>query len=162
MKSKFNLTYQILTKENIEIAYEIQKNTWPNDPDYADLLEKVEETTDDNCFFLVYDQQSLIGLIGVEIYDEYPDTIWLDWFTVLEKYRRMGYGTKILKDTINYCKELKRFDYIRLETTYYKDRPALFLYDKIMHLKEKYTREDTIEKKNNFCSLLYLGRIQFY
>lgn len=155
MKSKFNLTYQLLTEKNINIAYEIQKKVWPEDPDYNDFLEKITETAPDNCFFLVYDQNTLIGLVGVEIYDEYPDTIWLDWFTVLEEFRQKGYGTKILTDIIHYCKNLNKFDYIRLETTFYERRPALFLYDKIMHFKEPYTIEDTKTKKNNFLIYTY-------
>ena len=40
-----------------------------------------------------------------------------------------------------------------METTYYENRPALYLYNKVMELKEDYTAEDTDEIKNN--TLIY-------
>ena len=155
MKSLYNLKYEILNLKNLDIAFKIQKETWPDDPDYNGLYEKATNTKDDNCFFLVYDKNTLIGITGIEIYDKYSDTVWLDWFTILPEYRRKGYGEKVLLDTINYCKKLNRFSFFRLDTTYYKNRPALFLYDKIMHLREDYTIEDTKDCKNNFLIYTY-------
>lgn len=148
MKSLFDLKYRIVNVENLKIAYQIQKETWTDDPDYGDLYDKAVNTKDDNCMFLVYDNETLIGITGVDVFREYPDTIWLDWFTILPEYRRNGYGKKVLLDTIQYCKELKQYDVFRVETTYYENRPALFLYDKVMQLKENYTIEDTDTLKN--------------
>lgn len=67
----------------------------------------------------------------------------------LPEYRRKGYGKKVLLDTIQYCKELKRYDVFRVETTYYESKPAIFLYDKVMQMKENYTIEDTDTIKNH-------------
>ena len=153
MNSQFGLIYKTLNIENIDIAYEIQKNTWKEDPDYDDLYDKATNTRDDNCFFLVYDKDKLIGITGVDVFPEYPDTIWLDWFAILPEERRKGYGEKVLLDTIEYCKSLNRYKACRVETTYYESRPAVFLYDKIMQTKEDYTAEDTKDKKTN--TLIY-------
>lgn len=153
MNSLYGLKYVTLNLDNLNIAYEIQKNTWLDDPDYDDLYDKAVNTKDDNCFFLVYDNETLIGITGVDVFKKYPDTIWLDWFTILPEHRRKGYGKKVLLDTIHYCKKLNRYDVFRVETTYYENRPALFLYDKVMQLKEDYTIEDTDTKKNN--TLIY-------
>lgn len=153
MKSKFNLNYIQINSNNMKLAYEIQKKTWPEDPDYEDLYDKAVNPTDDNCFFLVYDKNNLIGITGVDVFQEYPDTIWLDWFTILPDYRQRGYGKKVLLDTIEYCKSLKRYKSFRVETTYYENRPALFLYDKVMQAKEDYTIEDTEELKTQ--TLIY-------
>ncbi len=162
MKSDFGLTYKIVDLNNLNTAYEIQMNTWPDDKDYNDLYDKAINTKDDNCMFLVYDKDILVGLTGVDVFEEYPDTIWLDWFTVLEKYRRKGYGEKILLDTIKYCKDLTKYSAFRVETTYYENRPALFLYDKVMQIKEDYTIEDTANKKNNTIIYSYglKGKVQ--
>lgn len=149
MKSLYGLKYKILDLDNLNIAYKIQSENFKNDPDYEDLYDKAVNMKDDNCMFLVYDNETLIGMTGVDVYREYPDTVWLDWFTVLSEHRRKGYGEKILLDTIEYCKKLNRYDAFRIEITYYKNRPALFLYDKIMELKENYTIEDTENLKNN-------------
>lgn len=77
-------------------------------------------------FFLVYNEDELIGITGVDVFREYPETIWLDWFTILPQHRNKGYGKKVLLDTIQYCKNLNRYDTFRVETTYYENRPALF------------------------------------
>ncbi len=149
MKSLYDLKYETINLENLEIAYNIQKDIWPNTPDYEDLYDKATNTKDDNCFFLVYNENELIGITGVDVFREYPETIWLDWFAILPQHRKKGYGKKVLLDTIQYCKNLNRYDVFRVETTYYESRPALFLYDKVMQLKENYTIEDTETIKNN-------------
>lgn len=155
MKSLYNLKYEKINLENLEIAYNIQKETWPQDPDYEDLYDKAVNSSEDNCFFLVYDKNILIGITGVDVYDEYPDNIWLDWFTVLPSCRQKGYGKKILLDTINYCSDLNKFKAFRIDTTYYENRPALYLYDKVMQLRENYTIEDTKDCKNDFIIYSY-------
>ncbi len=156
MKSLYNLTYEIVNLENLDIAFTIQKETWKDDVDYNDLYEKATNTKDDNCFFLVYDNDTLIGLTGVDVYEEYKETIWLDWFTILKEHRRKGYGEKVLRDTIQYCIALKVYDTFRVETTYYESRPALFLYDKVMQMKEDYTAEDTKTSKTDTLIYSYL------
>jgi len=155
MKSLYNLKYEMLTLKNLDIAFQIQKETWPNDPDYKDLYDKAINTRDDNCFFLVYDKETLIGITGVDVNDRYTDTIWLDWFTILKEHRRKGYGRKVLLDTIQYCKKLNKYAFFRIDTTYYEKRPALILYDKVMQLRENYTIEDTKDDKNNFIIYSY-------
>lgn len=162
MESLYNLKYEILNLKNLDIAYKIQKETWPDDPDYEDLYDKATNTEANNCFFLVYDKDILIGITGVDVYDKYPNTIWLDWFTILPEHRRKGYGKKVLLDTIYYCKKLNKYDCFRVDTTYYENRPALILYDKVMQLKEDYTIEDTENYKNDFIIYSYSlnGKLQ--
>ena len=153
VKSSFELNYIPINLDNIGLAYKIQKETWPDDPDYDDLYDKATNPLDDNCFFIVYDKSELIGITGVDVFRQYPEDIWLDWFTVLPKYRRKGYGEKILLDTINYCKSLNRYKNFRIEVTYQENRPALFLYDNVMEIKEDYTAEDTEDYKTQ--TLIY-------
>ena len=150
MDSLYNLKYEMLNLKNLNVAFKIQKQTWPDDPDYDDLYDKAINSKDDNCFFLVYDNETLVGITGVDVYAEYPSTIWLDWFAILPEHRKKGYGKKVLLDTIYCCKNLNKYDCFRIDTTYYENRPALILYDKVMQLKEDYTIEDTENYKNNF------------
>ena len=149
VKSTYGLKYVVVDKENIDVAYNIQKEIWPEEPAYNDFLDKVINMEDNNVNFIVYDNKEVIGITGVEIYDEYPDSIWLTWFAVVPKQRRKGYGEKMLRDTINYCKKLKTYTSFRVDTTFYENRPAIYLYDKVMHLKEEYIAEDTKEYKSN-------------
>lgn len=155
MESLYDLKYEILNLKNLDVAFWIQKETWPDDPDYDNLYDKAIRTEKDNCFFLIYDKDILIGITGVDVYEAYPDTIWLDWFTILPEHRRKGYGKKVLLDTISYCKKLGNYDYFRVDTTYYVNRPAIILYDKIMPLKEDYIAEDTEDHKNYFIIYSY-------
>lgn len=150
-----NLKYEKIDKNNIDIAYDIQKNIWPEDPDYNDFLDKIENSSDDNISWLVYDNREIIGITGVYIEDEDNESIWLDWFAILPQYRRRGYGKKVLLDTIDYCKKLNKYLYFRVDTTYYENRPALFLYDEVMDLREDYTTEDTDDKKYEYLIYTY-------
>lgn len=149
MESLYGLKYIIVNSNNLEIAFKIQKETWPDAVDYDDLQDKAVNTKNDNCIFLVYDKEKLIGITGVDVYRQYPESAWLDWLAILPEYRKRGYGEKVLLDTIQYCKKLNKFDAFRIEVTYYENRPALFLYDKVMQLREEYTIEDTDTIKRN-------------
>ena len=144
MKNTSNkLKYTVVNKENIDIAYNIQKEVWKENPDYNNFVEKAINTSKDNVSFIVYNEENPIGITGVYVDKKYNDSIWLDWFCILPKYRQKGFGKQVLIDTIEYARALNNFLYFRIETTYWKDRPALILYDKIMPFKEKYTAEDT-------------------
>lgn len=50
----------------------IQREIWPDDPDYEDLYNKATNAKDDNCFFLVYDRNTLVGITNVDVWDKYP------------------------------------------------------------------------------------------
>lgn len=150
-----NLRYEKVNKINIDIAYNVQQKIWPNDPDYDNFLDKIKNPSDNNMSWLVYSENDLIGITGIYTEDIDKDSIWLDWFAILPEYRRSGFGEQVLLDTIKYCKNLNRCSYFRLDTTYYKNRPALFLYDKVMDLKENYTAEDTNNKNNNYLIYTY-------
>ena len=82
MKSLHGLKYLAIDLNNLNKAYKIQKETWPDDSYYDDLYDKAVNKKDDNCFFLIYNNETLIGITGVNVFEEYPDTIWLDWFTI--------------------------------------------------------------------------------
>lgn len=51
MESLYDLKYEILNLKNLDVAFWIQKETWPDDPDYDDLYDKAIHTEKDNCFF---------------------------------------------------------------------------------------------------------------
>lgn len=148
-----NINYKKITKNNIDIAYSIQKSIWPESPDYDIFLDKINNPSDNFISWLVYHNSDIIGITGVYVEDLDNESIWLDWFAILPQYRKKGYGRKVLLDTINYCKKLKKYSYFRIDTTYYENRPALFLYDEIMELCENYTVENTDDQ--NYKYLIY-------
>ena len=75
MDSLYELTYIPVDMDNLEIAFKIQKEIWTSDPDYNGLLDKAKNRADNNCSFLVYHDNTLIGITGVDFYEQYKDTI---------------------------------------------------------------------------------------
>lgn len=144
-----NLKYQKVTNDNWEIAFNIQKILWPNTPDYNNFIDKSNNSKDDYISFIVYNNNTPVGITGFYVENIDKKTIWLDWFGILPEFRNQGLGKKVLINTINYCKKLNKFEYFRAETTFWEGRPAISLYDDVMHFKEHYT----IEGQNN--SLIY-------
>lgn len=146
------LKYKQITNENLEIAYNIQKNEWENEPDKQNFIDKANNVKKDNISFIVYYKNIPIGITGVYTEDIDKNSIWLDWFCIVPEYRKMGLGEQILRDTIEYAKRLEKFLYFRAETTYWEGRPAISLYDKVMNMKEKYTVEN---KNSDKTTLIY-------
>lgn len=147
--------FERITYDNLELACNIQNKIFPEENGRQNFIEQIEKDPyrKELDYYIVYLNKEPIGITGIYSYHEYPENAWLGWFGILEQYRRRGYGTKVLLDTINYCKQLKKYDVFRVEVTYYEKRPALYLYDKVMQLKEEYTLEDTSASKTN--TLIY-------
>jgi len=168
------LKYIKVNKENFETAYNIQKQIWVDEPDFNNFKQKSESRTKDNISWIVYYNDTPIGITGVFTEDFDSETIWLDWYGVLPKYRKNGFGKKILLDTIEYCKKLEKYEYLRLDTTYWDGRPAIFLYDSVMSFKEKYTAEDekvshnwwiytySLKGKKDLWNNRYIGLSEYY
>lgn len=165
MQSKTGeLIYKKVDKGNLQTALAIQHRIWPTEDVDKDYTEKVLYPEDpSNVSWLVYRDGVLVGLTGVFTFDpEEPgydrgESIWMDWFAILPEFRRQHLGQQVLLDTIDYARQLRKYKYFRLDTTYFPNRPALLLYDRIMPLREAYTAEDTPDHKHDFliysCSL---------
>lgn len=141
------LKYIQVTNENLDIAYNIQKNEWKDNPDKQNFIDKANKFKEDYTAFIAYYKDIPIGITGVYTEEIDKDSIWLDWFCVVPEYRKMGFGEQILRDTIEYAKKIGKFLYFRAETNYWKGRPAVSLYDKVMNVKEVYTAENKNAEK---------------
>lgn len=157
------LTYQKVDTTNLQLALSIQHQVWPDEEVDKDYLSKPLCPEDNsNVSWLVYHDASLVGLTGVFTFDsdepgyDSDESIWMDWFAILPEFRRHHFGNQVLLDTIEYCRQLRKYKYFRIDTTYFPNRPAVSLYDKVMPLREDYTAED-IHKPQHYliysCSL---------
>lgn len=144
------LEYKKVDYNNIEIAFNFQKNEWPNDQDKNSFLEKIGKNDPKNVNFIVYFNNVPIGITGVYQEDCDNKSLWLDWFCIDKKFRGNGYGKQILLDTINYCKQFKDIDYFRVESNLRRGRESSWLYIEVMDFIEKYTIEDTDDKKYGY------------
>lgn len=168
------IKYFKVNKDNFEIAYDIQKQIWKDEPDYENFKNKSQSNDISNISWIILYNNEPIGISGVYTEDFDKETIWLDWYGVLPKYRNKGFGKKILLDTIDYCKKLNKYEYLRLDTTYWEERPAIYLYDSVMTFKEKYTVEDidfshnwwiytySLNGKQEFWNNRYIGLSEHY
>lgn len=140
MKKK--IKYVKVNLDNINIAYSIQKNEWPNDMDYETFEHNALKGNDKNINFIAYYQGKPIGITGV--YEENIDnsSLWLDWYCLSKEYRGKGLGKQILLDTIEYCKQFEDIEFFRVESNLRIDRESTNLYLKVMDFIEKYTIED--------------------
>lgn len=151
------LHYERVTPETLPLALAIQHQVWPDegvDKFYLDKSNHPDWTDDVN--WLIYLDDQPIGITGIFTFDKedpgYDDdaSIWVDWFAILPAYRGKGYSKLALQFIIDYCKQLNSFEYLRLDTTYFPNRPAIGLYDSMMDLREEYTAEDTADHQNHY------------
>ncbi len=156
------LEYRSVTVETLPVLIETYYQVWPQKTLYHDCLEKPFHPEDvTNVSWLIYHHGDLVGIVGVYSFD--PDesgydsgrSIWMDHFAILPKFRRQGFGRQVIHDVINYCQNLKKPKYFRLDTVYYSGRPALALYDQVMTLREDYTAEDTLDKCQHYLIYSY-------
>ena len=157
-----DLVYKKVNADNLELFLKTHREIWPSKTPSQSLAEKTLYPEDDtNVSWLIYHRQQLIGIVGIYTYDpdeagyDHNESIWLDHFAILPEFRHQGFGRQVMLDTINYCRNLQRFKFYRLDTIYYDGRPAIFLYDHIMELREKYTAEDTADAQRNYLIYSY-------
>ena len=147
----------LVTKDNLLLAYKVQKEIFPDSPDYLFLKNAVESEDIALNHYLAYENHRLVGITGVYSEAIDKDSIWLSWFGVLPTERRKGYGRKILEETENICKSLP-FKFFRCYTTSSYNSSALPLYDSFFTIKEKYENEN--DETYNNTTLIYSSSLQ--
>lgn len=140
------INYIKVDLNNIDIAYNMQKNEWPDDKDYFAFEDTAKNGDDKNINFIAYIENNPIGIIGVYQENIDPKSLWLEWFCIDKKYRGKGYGKQMLLDIIEYCKQFDDIDFLRLESNLSIERESTNLYLKVMDFIEKYT----IEKSEDY------------
>ena len=157
------LRYVKVDLKNLDIAFQIQAAEWPDEKDYEGFVEMAECGDDKNVNFIVYLLDEPIGITGVYTEDIDDNSMWLNWFCVVEKYRGYGFGKRILLDTINYCKRFDDVDFLRVDTEFNLNRISSNLYFDVMDFIEKYTAEDegVCFSGNYICSKRLKDNINF-
>lgn len=88
------LKYVKVTTKNLDIAYQIQANEWPEDKDYNNFLETAKLNDDKNVNYIVYHDKKPIGITDVYVEDIDKSTMWLNWYCVVPEERGKGFGKK--------------------------------------------------------------------
>ena len=136
-----SLRYERINKNNLKIAAKIQYEIFPNETAYLDYIKEVEESPVLPIDFLVYYDDEPVGVIGLYGIKNYEDTVWLNWFGVVEKYRKNGFGFEMFKYIIEIAKKLNKKS-LRLFTFEVWNPEAQKFYKKHMELEEYYTNQN--------------------
>ena len=132
------LKFISLNQNNLSIGQEVQKKVFPEEYQ-NDTLEKSLFSSPEylSQFWLVKKGREFIGLTGIYYYPEYPQDAWLNWFGVVPKYRRHGFGRKIFGRTLAYARKLG-FKTFRLYTDREQNEATLAFYRSLSMLEENY------------------------
>ena len=142
------ISLELLSRKNLRkaslIQYQIFKNNWCG---YCDLLQEVEDREkgllqkqDLPQTYVIKWKNRCVGIIGLHLLPKHKNTIWLNWFGVLPKYRRQGIGTHALFKIISLARNLK-FKEFRIVTYELWNSQAQHIYKKTMQTSEFYTNK---------------------
>lgn len=127
---------------NLELACKIQNEIFPEEDGRQNFIDQINKNPyrKELDYYVVNYNDEPVGITGIYSYHEYPESAWLGWFGILEKYRNNGYGKMALDKTIQLAKE-KKYTKFRL----YTDEFATFahkLYESRGLVKELYDNEN--------------------
>lgn len=148
------ITFQKITNKNLELACEIQNTIFPEEDARENFIEQINKDPyrKEMDYYIVFVENTPIGVTGIYAYHEYPDDAWLGWFGVLKDYRRNGYGGIILDKTIELAKQ-KGYKNFRLYTDE-TAKSAHKLYESRGMVKELYDNPD--DKNEYFDYEIYV------
>ena len=146
-----------ITKENLEIACQIQNAIFPEEDARKNFIEQINKDPyrKEMDYYIVYLDNNPIGVTGIYSYNEYPEAAWLGWFGILKEYRKLGYGGIVLDKTIELAKK-KGYKSFRLYTDEFA-KSAHKLYESRGLIKESYDRDD--DKDEYFIADIYIYSI---
>ena len=129
-----------ITGKSIGYGIEIQKELFPEESGRVNLEESLEEGSD-YSYYLLYEGENCIGIIGLYSYPEDPESAWLGWFGIREAYRRKHFGTKALKAFEDLAVSTG-YRYARLYTDEEDNDAALSFYRANGYVLEPYRNKD--------------------
>ena len=144
-------TYESTMQEAIESCFTACAEAlgWEYRPDdrHSDMVSIKESYMRCGCFWCLYDDNILIGMVAAHCIDRDNKVAELKRLYVLPKYHGQGYGDMLFKHALNYVKG-QDYRMVRVDTRY--DQTAS------LHLIEKY-KFRRIERYNNneFAELYY-------
>ena len=130
-----------VTKENLDLAYNVQKTIFDDSPDYLFLKDATDNADISFNHYLAYENDKVVGITGTYVEDIDKNSIWLSWFGVLPNERSKGYGRKILELTKDICKTLP-YKFFRCYTSSLYNASAIPLYNSFFDIYEKYENKD--------------------
>ena len=141
----------LITNDNLDLALKTYHKTFSWLPLESDPYTKVvngEMKETRSRYYLVYDEETLVGLTGFYIVPEDKESAFLGWFGVVPEMRRNHYGSKILK---MHEEELRRlgYKYSRLYTETDNNEATRNFYERNGYTAELYNCPEEPEMMAN-------------
>jgi len=127
-----NFKIRSLRKEDINVCLKIVLETEASSSrseakkimEYS--LAKGIKPLNPNYYVLELDKK-IIGVSGLYYdYEDPKDVIWIDYFAILSKYQKQGYGSKMMENLVSICKKKK----VRMLCVFTDKDGALAFYQK--------------------------------
>lgn len=82
-----NLIYKEITNDNLLLATKIQMQIFPEESAYEHYKWLIELNCEYQKYYLVYDQNEIVGITGIYSNESIEETnsLWLGWYGVLEE-----------------------------------------------------------------------------
>lgn len=144
-----NLKYIEVDKDNLELAVKIQKTIFPDEDGRQNYIEGIthDPYRKEMVNYIVFHDETPIGIVGIYSYNEYPNDSWLSWFGVLEEYRHNGYASLMFDFFAKISRE-KGYTSIRVYTDETFES-AINLYERKGMTKEFYSNDLESYEINN-------------
>ncbi len=133
-----------LNSLNLNDAIMLQKTLFPLENGEYDLISCFEKSYAEDYklikYWLLQLSGKYVGMIGMYVYNEYPNDAWLGWFGIVKDERRKGYGTLLYKAVLDFAQK-SGFKNLRLYTDEIDNVDATKFYEHMGMQKEVYDLE---------------------
>ena len=85
-----------ITANNIDFAVSIQNELFPGESARVNYEESLEDSSD-NQYYLIYEANECVGIIGLYCQADDPESARLGWYGIREGFRRRHLGSVALK-----------------------------------------------------------------
>ena len=140
MKNYGIMTLEKITKDNIGYAIQIQESLFPGESGRANFEDSLAAASGYG-YYLIYEDGTCVGVIGLYNYPEDPESAWLGWFGILEEFRRKHLGSKALK-MFEEMAARQGFRFARLYTDALDNDAAIQFYQANGYIGEPYLNAD--------------------
>ena len=130
------MTLERITEKNIDYAIQIQEELFPGESGRANFVESMDERSGYE-YFLLYEDGTCIGVIGIYSYPEDQNSAWLGWFGIREEFRRKKLGTTALK-AFEEMASARGYLFARLYTDAVNNEVAIAFYQANGYVSESY------------------------
>lgn len=134
------LDLQLITNDNLDYAIRVQNEIFPEYNGKENYIKSIENSKQSQ-FFLAFHKKKCVGVTGIYSYKGDFDNAWIGFIGIKEQYRNKGLGTKLLKQTEHYAKNMG-FKYIRLFTDKLDNDLAISFYEKNGYTFEDYNNDE--------------------